>query len=113
MFLKSLYDCRSNLYFNIGTLMGILLQVQTTASRVCGSAAGLHTPAGVPWLLAAKQMYHQVSACDNVAAQMQWFGKGAKENKLSQMTSVTEVFWVHSLCQPLYLVANYDYEKVK
>lgn len=48
MFLKSLYDCRSNLYFNIGTLMGILLQVQTTASRVCGSAAVLHTPAGVP-----------------------------------------------------------------
>lgn len=65
------------------------------------------TPAGAPPPLAATQMDQRVSAYD-VALQMQWFGKGAKENLPSQMRSVTEVLWVHPLHPPLLVLAECD-----
>lgn len=66
-------------------LLSIALQVQTAPSgrvRVCSWPG---TPAGALWPLAATQMDHRVSARD-AALQMQWFGKGAKENLPSEMS---------------------------
>lgn len=103
---ESLYDSRPNSYCMIRNPLSITLRVQTAMSGACRSAAGQCTPAGAPQLLAATQMYHRVSAHD-VALQMQWFGKGAKENLPSQMRCITEVLWVHLLHRPLLVVGKY------
>lgn len=85
----------------------VTLQVLTAPSGGVRCAAGPGTPAGAPPPLAATQMDHPVSAYD-VALQMQWSGKGAKENLPSLMRSVTEVLWVHRLHPPLLVLAKCD-----